>query len=129
MASWQATSIEADNWWWSIVALFAAYRVTVWLYHNHLNQFTGRVVCCWAWMFTASGTNHGWFALSRHFASPGETWSLAMYEWRWLVIMLTAFMFNWGMVSFLQLIDEFSDRKKYALFIASYAMSRLIGFY
>ena len=127
--NWTAISIESDNFWWMIVALFAAYRVMVWKLSNHLSPFVKIVVCAWAFMFTASGANHGWFAISRHFSESDEPFSLMMYEWRWLVIMLTVFMFNWGMVSFLQLIDEFSDGKKYALFLLSYTASRLMGIY
>ena len=129
MASWQAISIESDNWWAVVIGMFAAWRVTVWKYRGHLSEETRYMVCSFAWFFSGYALNHGWFALSRHLSSDGEKWNLAMYEWRWLAVNITAMMCIWGIVSFMQLIDEFSNGQKYALFLSTYILSRFMGFY
>ena len=129
MASWQAISIEADNWWAVVIGIFATWRLSVWKYRNHLSEETGYMVCSWAWFFSGYILNRGWFALSRHLSSDSQTWNLVMVEWRWLAVSITAMMTIWGIVSFMQLIDEFSNAQKYGIFVSSYVLSRFMGFY
>ena len=129
VVNWKAVSIESDNFMLMLIALFATYRVISWRVKNHLSPFVSDVVTSWAWVFGAIGINRGWFALSRELSADGARWQPFMFEWRWVVIMLTTMACSWGLVSFVQLIDEFTDAEKYGLFAVVYALSRLMGYY
>ena len=122
-------SIEAANFMLMFVALYACYRVAIWKYKNHLSEFVGNVVCCWAWVFGAIGVRAGWFALARHTAPDGATWNPVMYDFRFIVINATALACVWGLLRFIQLIDEFSNAKLGGLFILAVILAQLLGYY
>jgi hypothetical protein len=121
--------IESSNWLWLITAGFATWRVCAWRAGNHLSDDNHSVVNAWIWIFGAGAVNKGWFALSRHLSPEDSYWHQGMFEWRWLVVLLTALAFSWGMLKFIQLIDGFSMTKQIGLFAVSFIFAVGIGFY
>ena len=122
-------AIESGNFLWMVAGAYGVYRILAWKRQNHLSAYVNQIICAWTWIFISSACNAGWFAMSRHLSEEGELWHQGMFEWRWLMVSLTAIGFAYGMFRFVQLIDDFDDSKFYALFAASIAVSFLIGFY
>ena len=129
MGELKGVSIESDNFLLMLGIGFVIWRITIWKRGNHLDEFTGSVVNCWLIAFSAEGFKGGWFAISRHTAPVGKTWNPAMYEWRWLVIMVATLAMLYGTVRFVKLIDGFSDKMMYGMMGFFYIISRLMGFY
>ena len=129
MVNLAAYEIEADNFLLMFISLYAAERVICWKMENHLSPWVTKVVHSWIWLFGSIGISKGWFALSRQFADSGERWNAALFEWRWLMVMLTTMGMTWGILTFIQLIDSSSDRQKYTIFVCVYALSRVMGYY
>ena len=126
---WIRLEIEADNWLLMLAAVIATGHVINWKIKNHLSEFVNSVVNCFIWIFGSIGVRASWFAISRHFSPEDEGWSPLMYEWRWLLVMLTAWACTWGFLNFLQLINESSNKEKYITFVSIYALSRVMGYY
>ena len=121
--------IESSNFLWLIIAGFATWRVACWKLNNHLSEHNREIVTAWVWIFLAAAVNHGWFAFSRHLSPEGERWHPAMFEWRWLLILLTSLAFSWGMLAFIRLIDGHGYKKQSLIFALSFIAAFGIGYW
>jgi hypothetical protein len=121
--------IESANFFVLIIALFVGWRHIKWRRRSDINEVTRWIICCWMFVFAGVGISKGWFASSRFFHDPGEKWSLAMYEWRWLLVMLTAGLIGWGAVSFTSMIDDDPRWKQVFVFGAAAVVAFGMGFY
>jgi len=124
-----ANLIESGNFLVLIIALYAAWRTIRWNRRSDLTPYTRSVIHCWMFVFGGIGINRGWFAISRFLHNGTGPWQATMYEWRWLLVLVTSSMVTWGVVSFVELIDETSVFKKYMVFIAVAIVAFGIGFY
>ena len=120
--------IESSNFMWALASLLGAFYTYKWRKGGALSPENSEIVHAWTWIFSAAGLNHGWFAMSRHLGG-GDTWNDYMFEWRWLLVLVTSVMFCYGMVKFIKLIENFSVSRKISwigvIAIASYTLGFL----
>ena len=121
--------IESSNFWWTLVAGFSFFCYIRLIRRSDISEYNREIICAWAWVVAASGVNHGWFALSRHLSDDHNRWNNTMFEWRWLVVLLSAGAFCWGTLRFIRLIDDRSFRWQIMVFIGLFAVTFTAGFY
>ena len=121
--------IKSGNFFVLIIAGYALWRTCHWRSRSDLNYFTRQVICCWMFVFLGIAINRGWFAMSRFLSNSDSTWQSFMFEWRWLLVISTASIVGWGVVSFVEMIDEAQFWKKYCVFAVSAAAAFGLGFY
>ena len=121
--------IESANFFVLIIACYVGWRTTKWTRRTDVDPFTRWVICCWMFVFAGIGFNRGWFAMSRFLHTDDDYWHAFMFEFRWLVVVITSGLVGWGAVSFTMMIDEASDLKKWVVFVASAVAAIGLGFY
>jgi hypothetical protein len=124
-----ALLIESGNFAWALIS-FSAFAIAIWVRaKNGLKHESSEALCALAWMTLGSGVNHSWFAISRHLADDGARWHSLMFDWRWAMVQITAFLFSWGAVSLLQSITKFSNTVKIGLIASAYVVAFTAGVY
>jgi hypothetical protein len=119
--------IKASNIALFLTAIYGAGKAFQWKLRNHISPETMKIVFAWVLIFLSVGIRAIWFAASRHFADEGETWSAQMYEWRSVIVILTALLFAWGMFSFVRHIEYTPKRRQIILFSVIVCVSLFIS--
>ena len=120
--------IESANFAWLVVSVIGAWYAVKWTRRQEITAHTKEIILAWVLIFGASGLNHGWFAISRHTAPEGLRWNPDMYEFRWLVVLVTSALFCWGMLRFIRLIEGFTLTRKMTMLGIVAVVSFVAGF-
>lgn len=121
--------IESANFWIAILMIFMTYKILRWELGGHLSDNTRQVVGHLIMVFGALGISSTWFAISRNLSPEDYYWNSFMFEWRWLMILITAVMIVWGSAGFIRLIDGDPISKQLKVFFISGLVAFAVGFY
>lgn len=122
----KAIIIESSNWLFMMIGGYGVYTVVRW--KSIIPKEHRKAVIAWAWCFLAITINVGFFALARHMSGQDNEHNLTMLQWRWVVVPVTALMFSWGMLEFIQFIEGFSIIRKLVLFLSLVCVALFLGY-
>ena len=122
-------AIESTNFLLAFTAIYGAWMAIRWKIRNHISPETSAIVFAWSLIFLSVGIRAGWFALSRDLSDNGSHWNSIMFEYRYILVILTAAMFCWGMFSFIRHIEEVSIKAQGWIFSGLIAISLVWGYF
>ena len=129
ISRYRSELIESGNWLFVAAAFVIVIGIEYRVRRDYISAFNVRVLRHLELAAVGVGINHGWFALSRHLAPPFDTWHPLMYDWRWLMILVTANVTAHGLLTVVRLLAHYSIAAQVCAHTVMVIIALVMGIY
>ena len=126
-----------DNWTGAVIANYtflitgifgAYYLVKMWL-NNDLTDEHYQLLAAWGLIFASISINKGFWGMAGALTSAGVLWNPELFQYRHVMGLITASMFVYGMILFIDAFVGIKKSKRLFVFITAFILATIAAYF
>ena len=110
-----------------LMALLGGYYSIKWRLRGRLSTSSKKLALAWDFIYLAVFIRIGWWVLGLALAADHKTYHPFFVEWKWAATVPAAMLFTYGMIQFIQEVENLDKNQKAAIFFGVFGIAGVLS--